>query len=348
MRIGIVGIVAVFSLSGCGGNGVRDPLGGPATPASVTLTLSSSDVMTSAGDTRTVAAVVRNDQGLELLEPAIIWSTSAPSVATVSGAGSAVTVTAVDDGAAVVTASVGAVSSAIPVSVHRRLATIRLTLADTILVFGSITQLRPIALDARQQPIPGVTGFRFATSDRRMTAVSPDGTVMALFRIPVYPQVILSAELTRDSVVAQASVSVRVRSPQSFDLASIMLPENILPDPVLRGGAGIAFFQRRAHGLEYQITWSELAGSATDVVIRAPAIGERPGDVLVRFGPLAQPFNYGVISGTLTAANVLPRGELPPMSLDSLVALVCRGAASLDVATTAHSGGELRGDFFCR
>lgn len=348
MRIGMVGIAVVFSLSGCGGNGERDPLGGPATPASVTLTLSSPAVMTSAGDTRTVVAVVRDNQGRDLLEPAIIWSSSAPAVATVSGAGSAITVTSVDDGAAVVTASVGAVSSTIPVSVHRRLSTIRLTIPDTILVFGSVSQLRAIALDARQQPMPGVTGFKFATSDRRMTAVSQDGTVMALFRIPVYPQVVLSAELTRDSVVAQASVSVRVRSPQSFNLASLMIHENILPEPVPRLGAGIGFFQRRPNGLEYQITWSELAGTATDVVIRAPAIGELPGDVLVRFGPIAQPFNYGVISGTLTAANILPRGELPPMSLDSLITLVCRGGASLDLQTTAYGGGELRGDFFCQ
>ena len=105
--------------------------------------------------------------------------------------------------------------------------------------------------------------------------------------------------------------------------------------------------QRRAHGIEYQITWSELHGSATDVVLRAPENGGAVGDVLVRFGPYAA-FNYGVISGTLTAANILPRGALPPMSLDSLVALVCRGGASLDVATTAYLGGELRGDYFCR
>ncbi len=257
------------------------------------------------------------------------------------------TLTAVDDGAAVVTASVGTVTATMPITVHRLMATIRLTTPDTVLVFGSLTQLRAVALDARQRPMPGVTGFRYSTSDQRMTVVSSDGVVMALFRIPVYPQVILSAELTRDGVAALASVNVRVRGPQTFDLGSLLLPENILPEPVLRRGAGIAFFYRRANGIDYQITWSELAGSATDVIIRAPDTGDVAGDVLVRIGPFAQPFNYGVITGTLTAADILPQGGRPPMPLDSLVALVCRGAANLDVQTTAYRGGEIRGTFFC-
>ena len=91
--------------------------------------------------------------------------------AKVSGAGNAVTVTAVDDGAAVVTASVGAVSATIPLTVRRVVTAIRLTIPDTVLVFGSVTRLRAVALDARQQEMPAVTGFRYSTSEQRMTAV---------------------------------------------------------------------------------------------------------------------------------------------------------------------------------
>src|SRR5512134_3521390 len=133
--------VGFIVLAGCGyesSDGVTYPSG---TPASVSISATSTEPMTSTGDTLSLTAVVTSASGSVITAPLVAWRTSAPSVATVAGSGASATVTAVDDGTAVITAASGSTEGTITVTVRRRLVSIELTGPDSVVVAGDSTQL---------------------------------------------------------------------------------------------------------------------------------------------------------------------------------------------------------------
>ena len=148
--------------------------------ASITLAASSTDPFVSLGDTRTVTATVRDANGGTVASPTLTWSSSAPTVATVSGSGTSATVTSVGNGTATISASSGAVSGTVAVTVAQRASSITLGGAPASLAPGSTAQIAAEARDARQRPVPGVSGFTFTSSDLGVAIVSPTGVVTAI------------------------------------------------------------------------------------------------------------------------------------------------------------------------
>ena len=178
MRIAI-GMCAAAVLAGCGGDGGTETPPPAAVPAAVTVSTTSSDVMTSIGDTRTLTAAVRDAAGAALPNATVTW-TSDDAAVTVSGSGATATATAAGNGSATITARSGTVSATLPLSVAQRFASVALTTPTAPLAAGATQQLTASARDARGNAIAGATGFTFTTSDRSKVAVSPTGVVTAI------------------------------------------------------------------------------------------------------------------------------------------------------------------------
>lgn len=102
--------MAGIALLGCGGGGNGGTAPNPV-PTTLTIAVSGgTGDMTEVGDTRTLAATVRDQNGQVMTGTQVAWASSATSVVTVSPAtGATTTATAVSEGTATITASIGTV-----------------------------------------------------------------------------------------------------------------------------------------------------------------------------------------------------------------------------------------------
>lgn len=338
-------LVAVSSLAlvalGCGGAYDATPYraGAP----SVTLALASAGPMVSAGETRAVTAVLRDAGGAVVPSPELSWSSSAPGVATVSGDGASATITAVDDGVATITAASGALRGEVAVAVHRTVASVLVSAPAPVLVFGSSMQLTATARDALDNPIAGVTGFTFSSGNPASVVVSEAGLATALFDLH-RPPTTVTASVTRDGATVSGEVVIIPRPPDVFDHAALLLTEYERPAPVPTLGQGAVFFTAvDGTRVDYLAVWSALSGPATAVHLHGPATGVEIAEVLVDLPPGPQTESYGSVTGSFTAADILPQGGQPPISLDALIALMDGNDAYVEVRTAAFPAGEIRG-----
>ncbi|MEO7995798.1 MAG: CHRD domain-containing protein [Gemmatimonadaceae bacterium] len=320
----------------------------PRVPSSIALAESSTGTLTSAGDTRTITAVVKNPDGAVVAAPDIQWSSSAPGVASVAvtAAGSA-TVTAVGDGTAIITARSGSVQSTTEVAVHRAMVSITLTKPMRVLEWGMSEQLVATALDARHNAIPDVQGFKFSSDDPASVFVQPDGVATAVFKFPLLGDAVITASLTRDGVSAIAKVTLVVSEPVETDYGALLLADFIQPGTQNAHGSGIALMNRLADRIAYRAIWSGLSGSVTSVTIRGPSASTENGDLLVNLLPLPTLDSLGLINSSITSANIRSQNGRAPISLDSLGALLCNRQLYVEVRTIRFPAGELRGRLGC-
>lgn len=110
------GLVAALVL-GCGGGGNGSMGPPPATATSVTVSLSGSTTF-AAGEARQATAAAKAADGSVIANPAVTWSSSSASVASVSGTGTRATITGESDGTAAITATVGTVRGMVNVTVQ--------------------------------------------------------------------------------------------------------------------------------------------------------------------------------------------------------------------------------------
>lgn len=349
MRCTLLMLVSALA-AGCGGYGYGDSSTNPYT-GSIAVTLSNTAVLASAGEERTVSAVVR-DGGRQITHPPIVWTVSTPGVVTVSGTGDNATITAVADGTVFVIAADGALRDSVSVTVHRRLASLVLSgpvapgaLDSTIisLTIGTTMRLAASGLDARGHVIPGLDGVAFTTSNPAIAEVTSNGIVTPLFGLQATNAAVISAALTLDGVTVTDSAKVRAIPPATFDHDALLLTENERPTAVAGNGRGIAFFTLDGARILYTINWSMLAGPATDVHLHGPASADAEGELLVDFGAAQRTLNYGTDTGAFTADDLRRPDGSPGISLDSLVTLMNTGKAYVDVHTSAHPTGEVRG-----
>jgi hypothetical protein len=311
----------ILTLAGCGydrSGGVDYPAGGP---AAVTLTLASTAPMASAGDTQVVTAVVHDASGSVIAASTVSWRTSAPSVATVAGSGTSATVTAVDDGTAVITAASGSAEGSVTVTVRRRVVSIELSGPDSVVVAGFTTQLTVVGRDARQQPIGGLTGVSFTTSNAFSVMVSRSGLVTALFSSFQPLSSIITATVTRDGVTLSAAKRIDVASgaPPVVDFSALMEPDGVRPEPVNSAAEGIVFLTLDGTRVQYKILWSLLTGPPISAHIHGPDGDDAVADVLVDLPLGNQVSPNGVFSGSLSATDIHPQGGRPAIALDSLL-----------------------------
>ncbi|MEP6621099.1 MAG: CHRD domain-containing protein [bacterium] len=313
---------------------------------SIALTNSASEAMASAGDTRTITAIVKDANQADVPATGVTWSSSAPGVATVSGTGASATVTAVDDGSAVITATSGSVRGTITVNVNRALDSMDISAPTSIVAPGSTVQLTVTAFDARHHELHGVSDIVFKSTNTNQVVVSNTGVVTGLFAFNTRSAAV-TATVSKNGTSLTRSVIIGVGIEPTFNFAALMLAEYEKPIASAGSGVGVSYFTVNGSAIDYLVAWSVLSGPATAVHIHGPGTASDLAGILVDLTPAAQTTTtYGSARGTFTASDIKSLNGQPPISVDSLVSLIRAGAAYMDVHTAVYSGGEIRGQTF--
>ena len=291
-----------------------------------------------------LTAVVKGADGSVIPAPSVSWRTNAPSVATVSASGASATVTAFDDGTAIITAASASVEGTITVTVHRRLVSLVLSGPDSM-VAGDSAQLTVVGRDARQHDITGLTNVVFTTTNPFSVLVFPGGSVTALFSTFMPFSSLITATVTRDDTTLSAGKRIEVTSPAPsvFDLAALLLPEAVRPEPVIGLGQGVIFLTRIVERVDFKMLWSGLTSRPVGAHLHGPDGSDGVADILVDLPLGDQTRSFGVVTGSFSATNIRPQGGTPAISLDSLVSLIGGGRVYVDVHTPQFVDGELRG-----
>ena len=164
-----VALIAVLALGGCGGDGGGDP--GPAAVATVTVSPTTAQV--EVGLTTQLSASARDGNGNTLSNP-ITWSSSAATIASVSGAG---VVTGVAAGTATITAAAGgkqgtATLTVVPPSVQ----TVTVSLAASTVEVTRTTTATAVLRDAGGNTLTG-RQVTWSTGNAAIASVSTSGVV---------------------------------------------------------------------------------------------------------------------------------------------------------------------------
>lgn len=128
------------------------------------------------GATSRLSASVLDDAGTAIGGAVVTWSSSDERIARVAADG---TVTAVANGSATVTASVGPASGAVAVEVRQSVAALRLLPASPSLVPGATLQFAPSAADANGNAVAGTT-FSWSSSSTGVARVDANGLLTAV------------------------------------------------------------------------------------------------------------------------------------------------------------------------
>ena len=147
----------------------------PARPTSVTVGPAAVD-LAALGETAQLRVEVRDRDSTEVMGVAVIWTTSASSVAMVDALG---VVTAVGSGTATITASAGSASGSAVVTVTQEVASVKVSPSVAgLTAWGETVQLAAEALDANGHPVAGAE-FSWESSGALVAEVDALGVVTA-------------------------------------------------------------------------------------------------------------------------------------------------------------------------
>jgi hypothetical protein len=231
----------------------------------------------------------------------------------------------------------------------RRIVSIEIAAADSILVAGDSTRLSVWGLDSTGQRVGKVAFPTLSVDNRFSFLVSPDGSFLTALYSSFRPfRANVTAHATVDSVFLTATKRFDVASaaPARFDFLTSMLPEDIRPEPLFSAADGIIYLTFTNTGIDFTILWSNLSGSPVGAHLHGPADTEEVTDVLVDLPFGDEPENHGILRGTLTAASIRALDGRPAISLDSLKTLIRNRALYADVHSAAFPAGEIRGSPF--
>lgn len=206
-------VIAALVLSGCAGEVTGPPPPPPPPPpvvASVDISPDAGGVFV--GATLTLIAIPRDEQGAPLPLTTVTWTSDAPQVATVSATG---TVTGLEEGTAIVSATVAGKQGSAQITVTRPVGPVivdRVDLDVTTLELGEndVTAIVATPRNPAGQPIPGL-GMIWSSSHPDIVMVEwGEGRVRAM-----RPG---SAVITVRVHGKEASATVRVTSTATHDL----------------------------------------------------------------------------------------------------------------------------------
>jgi len=212
------------------------------------------------GQTMQVTATPKDSHGTPLAGRTITWSSSAPSVASVSQTGM---VTALTAGSAVINATVEGVTGSLPITINPAggtVATVRVALASAAINVGQSTQATATASDAGGTTVAGGTPT-WASSNTSVATVSANGLVSTV----AAGQATISATMAGKSGGASLSVSTIATGgslatlpelPRSVPSATASAPSRVVRIPA--GGDLQAALNAAQPGDELR-----LAGGAT-------------------------------------------------------------------------------------
>lgn len=311
--------------------------------ASIVLEVSSDAELTSAGDSRTVVATASDVDGEVRSASDLVWSSSEPSVATITANGSAATVTAVSDGTTLITASSGTARATVTIRVRRKLVSIEYARGDSVMTIGQHLQLLVVGRDARGHPINNPTGVTYASDNRGSIIVSPDGDITTLYTAHGTFTARVSSTVTRDGVSFSCSRLFSVLSPipPVYDFISYMIPQSVLPEPVDEVGEALVFFRREGNTIAYGWFWSYLSGSPVSAHLHISPDSDVASDVLADLPLGNAPGGHGRFTGSISASDIKSQRGRPPITLDSLTSLMRVFGTYVDIHTARHASGEL-------
>lgn len=159
------------------GEGEPDVVAPAPVPTTLAITPPSA-VLASLGQTVQLTATVRDQAGALMTGVAVNWASSDGGVATVDASG---LVTAVEDGAANITATVrgGGASGSAAITVEQQIVEVRLTPDPRVFsAIGQTLQMSAEALDANGHPVQ-TARVTWSSSDEAVVTVSDEGLVTA-------------------------------------------------------------------------------------------------------------------------------------------------------------------------
>ncbi len=169
-------LVGVVWATGCGDDTTEPPPPPPPRAASITVSPDASE-LAALGATAQLSAAVRDQNGQVMSGATVTWASSSDGVATVSTAG---LVTAVGNGSASITASVGAVSGSAAVTVAQEASEVAVSpVADTV-PLGDTLRLVADVRDANGHALVGEGLLTWTTSDPSVATVDESGLVSAV------------------------------------------------------------------------------------------------------------------------------------------------------------------------
>lgn len=178
---------------------------GPERPASVTVTPEKS-LLTSAGETIQLTVGARDREGTHIAYETVTWSSSDPSVASVSNTG---LVTAINEGQTTIAANIGGVSGQAVVTVEWPKPTTIVIRPTTDLVFESLGQTRQLSatvLDRQGRALDDVQ-VTWSSSDNSIVAVDSLGVITTTGRgSALITATAGDASATKEIVVSRGSV----------------------------------------------------------------------------------------------------------------------------------------------
>lgn len=161
------------TLVACGGGG--DGPTGPAAVASIALTAPLS-TLTSIGETTTLSAVAKSAKGAAISGATLVWTSSSPDVASVSGG----VVTAVGNGSTTISAASGSITGSVQVTVQQTVTAVAVSFAsDTIRALGDTVRAAAVARDARGNAVGGKNAV-WASLAPSIASIDAAGVVTAV------------------------------------------------------------------------------------------------------------------------------------------------------------------------
>ena len=239
------------------------PVAPPAAPVVARIDVSAAATALTPQQTTQLSAVARTASGVAVGDAQPVWSSTAPSVASVNAAG---LVTGVAAGSATIRATVGSVSGTLDVTVTSGvgvLATIVVTAQDLTIQLGQLTQATVSGRDVLGGTV--ALGTRTVTWSTSNAAIATINTVGVVTGVGV-GTVSLQASVADGALPKTASVQLIVGGiPNAPTTADVVMPGLIFSPTetvVKRGGTVRFVFPPLAHN----VIWDpRLAGSPADI-----------------------------------------------------------------------------------
>lgn len=207
--------------------------------------------MVSIGDSRSLTAVVKDQNNAVMTAPSVTWTATPAGVVTLSPTtGLATTATAVGNGTVSIKATSGTVNSTASASVAQKLSSIVVSPPTASLTVGGTQQLTTTARDARSNTITGVTGFSFSSTNSSVADVSSTGNITA----GSPGTATINVSVTRDAVTATGSSAITVAAVTYPNTATVTAPSVAFSPPsvdIQAGGSVTWTFGALAHNVNF-------------------------------------------------------------------------------------------------
>ena len=267
-------------------------------PATIAIAPAEPDTLRVIGQTLQLTTTVADQNGNEMSEYTISWTSSDEMVATVNTAG---TVTAVGIGSATITATSGAVTGTVQVHVatHPVPAAIVIEPAepDTLRVIGQTLQLTATAMDQNGNTLSEIS-ISWTSSNTAVATVDDNGLVTAFDTGTAVIRALIPGRLYEyDDVIAD--VTVEIQAPPNLDREALVALYNGTDGPSWTNNAN--WLTDASVG-----SWFGVSSSVTGRVISVNLSGNRLKGLIPPEIGLLSVIGYLVLSGNQLA------GALPP------------------------------------